>query len=450
MKEIHIRYLLFVVLILSFGPLAFGQECVTSVPLGICGPYDYPSVTGNNGNNVNVQNGFWNSANAPAGSSQTMYSTSPGNWYVEANFANGNTAVMSYPDSDAIYTDPLLGSYASIYSSFAKDMSLNSDTGAEAAYDIWLNDYGNEVMIWTDISNRSSAGCSGTLAQVSFGGSNGVPTHLWDLWKCSSGEIVWQLDQQAFGSGTPTVYGLSSGSVDIYAMLTWLMTNGYLPLGTTIKQIEYGFEIASTGGVNEQFQVTGWSVTDTAAAPGFIAGSGGTSSITVTHGSSGKGPVSVAGTGGFTGTVTLSCQVTTAMTNVNDAPGCSLNPPSVSISGTTAATSTLTVTTTAASNATNDLKRLFWPSAGGTALALVLLFGVPKRGRNWLTMTGLLLLVVSCAVMGCGGGGTSTTGEGTGGGGGNSGTTTGNYTVTVTGTSGTVSTTVGTVALTVQ
>jgi hypothetical protein len=452
MKETHIRYLLFAMSILMFGPPGFSQCTIqNSDPSGICGPYNYPDVTGNNGNNVNVQMGYWNQANAPSGSTQTMYVTNPGSWYVDATLPTGNTAVETYPNSDAIYTEPLLSSYAYMYSSYAGDMNSNSNTSAEAAYDIWLNNGNNEVMIWTDISNRSSAGCSSTLAQVSFGGSYGVPAHLWDLWRCSSGEIVWQLDQQALGSGTPGVYGLPSGSADIYAMLTWLVTNGYLPSGTTIRQIEYGFEIASTGGVDEQFQVTGWSITDGAAAavPGFTAGSGETSSITVTHGSSATGTISVVGTNGFAGPVALSCQVTTAIPSANDMPGCSLDPASVTISGTAAQTSTLTVTTTAAPDAANEHKRLFWPSAGGTALALVILFGVPKRRRNWLTIAGLLLLVVSCAVMGCGGGATST-GGGNGGGGGNSGTTPGTYTVTVTGTSGSIGATVGTVVLTVQ
>jgi hypothetical protein len=290
-RTTHIRNFLFVVSILRFGTLAFGQVCEPSVPLGICGPYYYSPVTGSNGSNVNVQNDFWNSANAPAGSSQTMHSISPGNWFVEANFANGNTAVESYPDSDAIYTNspPLLSSYSYRFSSFAENMNLKSNTAAEAAYDIWLNGYGNEVMIWNDVSNRGGpgfyAGCTSTppLAQVVFGGSYGVPKHLWDLIKCpGTSEIVWQLDQQALSLcgitsdrrddpvlphesvdiGTPSVYGITRGSVDVYAMLTWLVTNGYLPSETSIEQIEYGFEIASTGGADERFQVTGWSITD--------------------------------------------------------------------------------------------------------------------------------------------------------------------------------------------
>jgi hypothetical protein len=114
----------------------------------------------------------------------------------------------------------------------------------------------------------------------------------------------------------------------------------------------------------------------------------------------------------------------------NDPATCSLSPTSVTISGTTAQTATLTVYTTAATSSLNRTNKLFWPSAGGTALALVFLFGIPKRRRNWLAMLGLLVLVISIAGMGCGGGGGGTTG--------NTGTTPGTYTVTITGTSGTL------------
>jgi hypothetical protein len=289
-KNAHNRCLLFLVLILMFSPLAFGQQCVTSVPLGICGPYYYPPVTGSNGSNVNVQNGYWNSANAPAGSLQTMYAIDPGNWYVTANFPLGETEIWTYPNSDAIYLSapPLVSSFRYLYSSFAENMHLNPNTDAEAAYDIWFNGYGNEVMIWNDVSNRGGpnyyGGCTSKLtAQAVFGGSHGVPKHLWNLAVCGS-ELIWQLDQpslllcsaapqdpgfphESVDAGTGSVYGITRGSVDVLAMLTWLMNNGYLPTDSTLDQLEYGFEIASTGGVNEKFEVTDWSVTEQPGLP---------------------------------------------------------------------------------------------------------------------------------------------------------------------------------------
>jgi hypothetical protein len=104
------------------------------------------------------------------------------------------------------------------------------------------------------------------------------------------------------------------------------------------------------------------------------------------------------------------------------------------------------VTTTAASSAENNIKNLIWPT-GGTTLALVVLFMVPRRRRSWLAMLGMLLLCAAIGAVGCGGG---SGGSGQGGGGGNSGTTAGAYTITVTGTSGTVNATVGSVNLMVQ
>ncbi len=181
------------------------------------------------------------------------------------------------------------------------------------------------------------------------------------------------------------------------------------------------------------------------APPSFGAGSGGTTSMTVTPGATtgNTGTVSVVGQNGFSGTVNLTCAVTTSMTSVSDMPTCSLNPTSVGISGASAQTSTLTVVTTATSSAMNGRQRLFGPVTGGTALAMIAAFLVPRRRRNWLAMSSLFGLVLSISVVGCGGGGSTT-------GGGNSGTTPGSYTVTVTGTSGTSSATVGTIALTVE
>jgi len=95
----------------------------------------------------------------------------------------------------------------------------------------------------------------------------------------------------------------------------------------------------------------------------------------------------------------------------------------------------VTVNSTAATTSQNEMKHLFWPSAGGATLAGLLFFGLPKRRRNWLAMLGLLAVFAGLAGMGCGGGGgggcTSNCG------GGNPGTTPGAYVLTVTGTSGT-------------
>jgi hypothetical protein len=151
--------------------------------------------------------------------------------------------------------------------------------------------------------------------------------------------------------------------------------------------------------------------------------------------------ITVTPANGFTGTVNLTCAISPVAPS--DPPACSLSPASVTINGTTAQTSTLTVTTTAATSSENEMRRLLWPSAG-TALALFLC--VPRSRRKWLTMLGVLVLLAAFVVTGCGGSGNSGGSGGTG----NAGTTPGTYTVTITGTSGSITAVVGTVTLTVQ
>jgi hypothetical protein len=134
-----------------------------------------------------------------------------------------------------------------MYSSFSENMNATSGTSAWAAYDIWLNNGKNEVMIQHDFANN---GACTAQATTTFGGSGGVPVQTWYLCQFGS-ELVWKLS----GSNE------QSGSVNILAMLTYLENHGFLPQGSTLGAIGYGWEIASTGGVNERFQVSSYSIT---------------------------------------------------------------------------------------------------------------------------------------------------------------------------------------------
>jgi hypothetical protein len=147
-------------------------------------------------------------------------------------------------------------------------------------------------------------------------------------------------------------------------------------------------------------------------------------------GASATSTITVTPSGGFTGTVALSCAVTSSPAGAVDLPTCLLTQPSP-ISGTGAVTATLTINTTAASTAAlhNPIDGLF-KFGGGGALVALLLFGLPDRRRKWQSLLGLLLLlVIAYSAMGCGGTASPPAQ--------NTGTTAGNYVVSVTGTSGT-------------
>jgi hypothetical protein len=183
-----------------------------------------------------------------------------------------------------------------------------------------------------------------------------------------------------------------------------------------------------------------------AVPPSFALTNG--SSITVSPGAitGNTSVVTVTPAGGFTGAVAMTCAITSLPSGASDLPTCSLAASSVTITGATAQTDVLTVSTTPATTALNKPAKPFWQPAGGAVLALLAFFGVPARRRKWLSMVGLLIVFVSVAAIGCG---SSSSGGGGGGGTSNPGTTAGTYSVTVTGTptSGTAETTVVTLTV---
>ena len=137
---------------------------------------------------------------------------------------------------------------SSIYSSFSENMNETSGTDAEAAYDIWLNNWGERG----DDPERflcSPARCATIASTATFGGSGGVPVQNWNLCQFGS-ELIWQLAGR----------NEQSGSVDILAMLTWLVSHGYLPQRSGLTGISYGFEICSTGGRPETFTLSQFSI----------------------------------------------------------------------------------------------------------------------------------------------------------------------------------------------
>lgn len=236
---------------LGFIPVASAKAspCVSTKAEGSCGAYYVPrQIAGSNGYNTYVQQNVWGPI---PGWHQKLVSRSPGNWYIIANMPRGNTAVVSYPNIGQIMSDPRndqrslpLSGYASIQSSFTENMHVTRQTDSEAAYDIWLNDYKNEVMIQTDNYGGQADVCGKT--HVAFGGWKGVPVkRTWTF--CNLGdELIFQLPGKH----------VKSTSVGILAMLRWLAKHHYFKSSSTLTAIGYGFEVCSTGGVNERMQVS--------------------------------------------------------------------------------------------------------------------------------------------------------------------------------------------------
>jgi hypothetical protein len=230
--------------------------CVTSAQQGACpssGAYtSYPQIAMPDGiAGPYVDQNVWNPI---SGWQQTLSANSPGDWQVVANMPAGNTAVVAFPNTGFDPTGTV-DSYSQITSAFDETMNATSQTSAWAMYDLWFNNWGNEVMIQYDFANN---GACTPVATATFGGSNGVPVQQWHL--CQFGST---LDWKLGANDTTGKQSEHSGSIDILAMIKWLETNGYLPAGSTWTALSDGWEICSTGGQNETFSLSNFSVTAT-------------------------------------------------------------------------------------------------------------------------------------------------------------------------------------------
>jgi len=229
------------------------------------------------------------------------------------------------------------------------------------------------------------------------------------------------------GTGNPTPSGtvtLSSGSYSAQQTLAsgtagFTIAAGTLGNGANTLTASYSGD-ATYAVASSTTNVTVEPVSVTTTTPSAVnPGSSTTSTVTLT------------GSNGYSGTMTLTCTPASSPANAQSLPTCSLNPTSVTLASGGNGTSTLTVKTTAASTTAlaRPTDQHFWKlGSGGAALAALLLFGIPFRRRRWASMLVLLLFVAAAGVIGCGGG---TTFSGGGGGSSTPATTAGNYSFTV-------------------
>jgi len=236
-----------------------------------------------------------------------------------------------------------------------------------------------------------------------------------------------------FSAGTPTIltYGAALGTISLDVVdntgslvltsgesitLTVTGPNGYdqtqtstttngvvsFDLGDIVPPAAGAYTLTASGtGVDSATE----SLTVTAVAPNFTIAAG-ESDVTLSSGSSANVDLTLTPTGGYTGTITMSCKSTLSSV------GCSFNPATYTANGSNAAlTGTITLT---ASSASAIVRPLFAPghrsllAAAALFFPGLLLFSVrARRGpRARLTQTLLLLALLSgstFAISACGG-----------------------------------------------
>ena len=307
--------------------------------------------------------------------------------------SSGNYSITIPVDSLSAGNDTLTVTYSgdAIYASAANTTIVKVTTYVPLIPSVTVTPAANSV------DSGSSLNVTGTVT-----GSGTTPTGTVTL----SG-----------GGYTSAAATLSSGNYSI------TIPANSLSAGSDTLTVSYSGDIiyaTATGTASVTVTQSVYTVVAAAASPASIA-PGATATSTVT----------VSSTTGYTGTVTLSCALTTSPSGATDLPTCSGINTSQSVGGTGA---TFTVYTTAASSSALTWPKLGngkgWAGAGGGAvLAFLVFLGIPARRRSWRSMLGVLVVMAALgSLASCGGGG------GGGGGQSNPGTTAGNYTFTVTGT----------------
>jgi hypothetical protein len=198
-----------------------------------------------------VHNNVWNASEAGP---ETLYACSSKNWYVRSTQPN-TTSVKAYPnvhlDINSLNGSPI-SNYTTITSTFA---ATSPQVGIyNVAYDLWLNGVGwgggtTEVMIWTENHKQAPLGTT-VPPQMTFGANK------YDVYRYTSSsdggvQVITLLSTAA----------QTSGSVDLKAILNWIVSKGWISSNATVNQIGYGVEICSTENQPATFYFTDFSVT---------------------------------------------------------------------------------------------------------------------------------------------------------------------------------------------
>ena len=154
----------------------------------------------------------------------------------------------------------------------------------------------------------------------------------------------------------------------------------------------------------------------------------------ISPGTSVTATASITGAGSYTGTMNLTCALSTPPSNAQSLPTCSLSPTSLAITAGQSGSTVVTVHTTSNTIAAGTQAKRQYPwlfGEGGAVLAGVLLFGFSPRRRRWMSMLIVLAVIAAAGTIGCGGAGIASIASS---GASTQATTKGNYTFTVTGT----------------
>src|SRR5215472_6034879 len=320
------------------------------------------------------------------------------------------------------------GSFVLNNQGYAEDRPVQFPGGADAVIASYPGDNSfnsSSASATYSITRASTAMTAVTSSAASV--LTGTPVTLSTTIQTSSSGLAPSGAVTFLANGTPltgtVTYSPTNGSFSGNASLVAMLTTTFAPVGKYALTASYGGDTNYNSSTSDGVTLT----------VGNFSLSVGTPPVTLTissPGSSGSLPLMVTGQTGYTGTINFAA---TSCSGLPRESSCTFNPASVTGSGPT----TLTVTTTgphsAAKLAGLSLGTWWMTGFGSIAFGMVLVDG--RDRRRWTRLATSVVVALLLILPACGGG------SGSGGGGTDPGTPIGTYSVTVTGTSGGVSST---------
>ncbi len=299
-------------------------------------------------------------------------------------FGTNPTGSISFTaNGNALGTEAVVNGTATLPTSFA-------NTGSYSVTAAYTGDGNNTASTSSAVSITITPATSATTLQATPG----------------AGNVNGQITLKASVSGdSPT--GSVSFAAGTTSLGTATVTNGVATLQTSFSTAGSYATTATYRGDQNNAASTSSAVTIVIAAPDFTVTATPTSG-SITPGQTATFTFSVTPVAGYAGTLKFSCGPLPAQA------ACSFSPASATPSGGSPASSTLTVTTAAATAALNLNQRSApslppWIPAGGLAVAGAMgIAFAPRKIQRWnrqlrLLSWGLVLASISLSVLGCGG-----------------------------------------------
>jgi hypothetical protein len=242
----------------TYNTSAVTTTCPGAVPTGVTSTFCscVNEGPGYNTSGFTVANNVWGSGAGP----ECVWATTSTLWGFASNHPQTG-GVKSYPNI-GLSPRKLLSSINSYTSSF--DITVPGNVGVwEAAYDIWLRTPGGgntriEIMIWMYTYK------AGPISSVVATTKPTIGNYTWTVHYGSNGTNA-TISFVNTSPSTGTTANVTSGTVDIKAMLDWLIANNNTQFGKfdntwTLDQVQWGWEISSDGGATQEFINNSFSV----------------------------------------------------------------------------------------------------------------------------------------------------------------------------------------------